>query len=67
MTTKIYKQYKIYLLPRHIKWAEKQAKKSGISVSHLERIIKDILVDYNGIFNIDVLVKMYDKKKSLES
>lgn len=55
MSTTKYKMHRIYLLPKHIEWAKKQAKKSGISVSHLERILKDMAQD----MDIDKIVHDY--------
>ena len=53
MTTKIYKEHRAYVLPKHIQWIKEQAKKSKISVSHLERILKDMAMemDINKIIN----------------
>ncbi len=55
MTTKIYKQFKSYLLPRHIEWIRTQANKSGISASHLERILKDMVMD----MDLEDIIKKY--------
>lgn len=58
MSTKRYKMHRVYLLPEHIEWMKKQAKKSGISVSQLERILKDMAQD----MDIDKIVHDYEEK-----